>query len=103
MSVSTHPERLLIIGGDLPISSPRGDFRHRFAGRGRATPRGGYSPRARRRHQRHRYHNHMIPEDFVIVLSTAPDAGTAERLARSLVEESLAACVNRLPGIRSIL
>ena len=43
----------------------------------------------------------MIPEDFVIVMSTAPDAGTAERLARSLVEESLAACVNRLPGIRS--
>lgn len=43
----------------------------------------------------------MISEEFVIVLSTVPDAGTAERLARVLVEESLAACVNRLSGIRS--
>ena len=37
---------------------------------------------------------------FVIVLVTAPpEAG--ERLAASLVEERLAACVNRIPRIRS--
>ena len=33
---------------------------------------------------------------------TAPDAAQAERLARALVEEGLAACVNIVPGVRSI-
>ena len=33
---------------------------------------------------------------------TAPDAETAARVARALVEERLAACVNLVPGIRSI-
>ncbi len=37
-----------------------------------------------------------------IVLMTAPDRACAERLARSLVEESLAACVNLLPQVHSI-
>ena len=32
---------------------------------------------------------------------TAPDAATAERLARMLVDERLAACVQVVPGIRS--
>jgi periplasmic divalent cation tolerance protein len=36
-----------------------------------------------------------------VVLLTAPDAGSAERLARVLVEERLAACVNAVPGVRS--
>jgi periplasmic divalent cation tolerance protein len=36
-----------------------------------------------------------------VVLCTAPDAETAETLARTLVEERLAACVNVLPGVRS--
>jgi len=36
-----------------------------------------------------------------VVLLTAPDADTAERLARALVEERLAACVNAVPGVRS--
>jgi len=35
------------------------------------------------------------------VLTTAPDEGVAETLARTLVEERLAACVNVIPGIRS--
>ena len=37
----------------------------------------------------------------LLCLSTCPDAETAARIARTLVEERLAACVNRLPGIRS--
>ncbi len=42
------------------------------------------------------------PDLAVVVLSTAPDAGQAERLARSLVEERLAACVSRVPGMTSL-
>lgn len=42
-------------------------------------------------------------EDEVrVVLVTAPDAESAERLARALVEERLAACVNLVPGVRSV-
>jgi periplasmic divalent cation tolerance protein len=37
-----------------------------------------------------------------VVLVTAPDAETGARLARALVEERLAACVNVVPGVRSI-
>jgi len=42
------------------------------------------------------------PEDAVVVLLTAPDAGVGGGLARTLVEERLAACVNVVPGVRSI-
>ena len=38
----------------------------------------------------------------LLCLSTCPDAETAARIARTLVEERLAACVNRVPGIQSI-
>ena len=37
-----------------------------------------------------------------MVLSTFPDADTAARVARTLVEDQLVACVNLLPGVRSI-
>jgi len=40
--------------------------------------------------------------DFQIVLSTCPDEHTAERLAATLVEKDIAACVNIIPGIQSI-
>ena len=36
-----------------------------------------------------------------LILSTCPDAGTAQRLARALMEERLAACVSLLPGVVS--
>lgn len=36
-----------------------------------------------------------------LILSTCPDADTAQRLARTLVDERLAACVNLLPGVVS--
>jgi periplasmic divalent cation tolerance protein len=40
--------------------------------------------------------------ECVVVLITAPDADTAARIARTLVEEKLAACGNVLPQVRSI-
>ena len=40
--------------------------------------------------------------DALVVLCTCPDAEAAGRLAGGLVEHRLAACVNVLPGIRSI-
>jgi periplasmic divalent cation tolerance protein len=40
--------------------------------------------------------------DAIIVLVTAPTADKAAELARTLVEEELAACGNVVPGLRSI-
>ena len=37
-----------------------------------------------------------------VVLCTCPDLATAETLAKTLVEERLAACVNLLPGVTSV-
>lgn len=37
-----------------------------------------------------------------VVLITAPDEPEAVRMARALVDEGLAACVNLVPGVRSI-
>lgn len=42
------------------------------------------------------------PEEARVVLVTGPDAPTLERLGRTVVEEGLAACVNVLPGVRSV-
>jgi len=39
---------------------------------------------------------------FQIVLTTCPEAATAEHIGRALVEERLAACVNILPPMQSI-
>ena len=40
--------------------------------------------------------------DFVIVLTTLPAEGDAEKFAAQLVDERLAACVNILPSVRSV-
>ena len=39
---------------------------------------------------------------LILVLCTCPDGQVAEKIAEFLVTEKLAACVNILPGIRSI-
>jgi periplasmic divalent cation tolerance protein len=41
-------------------------------------------------------------EDLAVVMVTAPSPEVAESLARALVGEGLAACVNVVPGVRSI-
>jgi periplasmic divalent cation tolerance protein len=43
-----------------------------------------------------------LSTDVRVVLMTAPDGETGERLGRTLVEERLATCVNVLPGLASI-
>jgi periplasmic divalent cation tolerance protein len=42
------------------------------------------------------------PSDALIVFMTVPDAEAGAAIARVLVDEKLAACVNILPHIRSI-
>lgn len=37
----------------------------------------------------------------IVVLCTCPDDVVADRIAGAIVEERLAACVNRLPGVAS--
>lgn len=52
-----------------------------------------------------RYHARMAQETTAeprIVLITAPGVEPAEALARRMVDARLAACVNLLPGVRSI-
>ena len=38
----------------------------------------------------------------LLCFSTCPDAASAERIAEALVGERLAACVNLVPGLRSV-
>jgi periplasmic divalent cation tolerance protein len=40
--------------------------------------------------------------EFVVILVTVGSADEGDRLARALVEERLAACVNRVPTVQSI-
>jgi periplasmic divalent cation tolerance protein len=44
----------------------------------------------------------MPAVDALVVVSTFATADDAARVARAVVEERLAACVNLLPGVRSI-
>ena len=44
----------------------------------------------------------MANLQYQLVLTTSPDAQTAETIARTLVEEELAACVNVLPPMASV-
>ncbi|HEX5177103.1 MAG TPA: divalent-cation tolerance protein CutA [Chthoniobacteraceae bacterium] len=43
-----------------------------------------------------------MPEELLLVLSTWPDADTAHRASRILVEERLVACANIVPNVESI-
>ena len=41
-------------------------------------------------------------EQFILVMTNVPGLSVARVLGRQLVEQKLAACVNQLPGVRSI-
>lgn len=41
-------------------------------------------------------------DQFIVVMTNVPDDAVAMEMARQLVEQKLAACVNRLSGVRSI-
>jgi periplasmic divalent cation tolerance protein len=43
-----------------------------------------------------------VIDNVLIVLTNCPDAEVADRIARTLVEQKLAACVNRLPAVDSV-
>jgi periplasmic divalent cation tolerance protein len=44
----------------------------------------------------------VSPSELVLVLVTVPNDAVADRIAHALVAEKLAACVNVVPGVRSI-
>ena len=44
----------------------------------------------------------VMESEYCIVFNTCPDKISAETIARVLVDRKLAACVNMLPGLRSI-
>lgn len=39
--------------------------------------------------------------DYLVIFVTTPDVSAAEMIARSIVEEKFAACVNIVPGVKS--
>jgi periplasmic divalent cation tolerance protein len=43
-----------------------------------------------------------VIDNVLIVLTNCPDAEIADRIARTLVESGLAACVNQLPPVSSV-
>jgi periplasmic divalent cation tolerance protein len=44
----------------------------------------------------------MTANEYILVLCTCPSLNEADAVATALIEERLAACVNRLPGIKSL-
>ncbi len=43
-----------------------------------------------------------MTDSYMVVFNTCPDRATADAVAQALVELNLAACVNIVPGIRSV-
>jgi len=45
--------------------------------------------------------DHTVTDQTLVVLCACPNDDTARRIAETLVDEHLAACVNRMAGVRS--
>ncbi len=43
-----------------------------------------------------------MSQEYYIISNACPDLETAEAIANTLVDEELAACVNIIPGVRSV-
>ena len=43
-----------------------------------------------------------VSEKYLMIVTTCPDMPAAEKIADVLVEKSLAACVQIIPGIKSV-
>lgn len=43
-----------------------------------------------------------MSQEYYIIWNTCPDLETAEAIANTLVDDELAACVNIIPGVRSV-
>jgi periplasmic divalent cation tolerance protein len=43
-----------------------------------------------------------MADDFIVVLVTVPNDAIASSIAHAMVSEKLAACVNVIPGVRSV-
>jgi len=43
-----------------------------------------------------------MDKNAILIISSAPDTATSEKIANRLIEQDLAACVNIVPGMRSI-
>jgi periplasmic divalent cation tolerance protein len=93
-AVSTLPKRLLIIGIESYIA------------RGRGKKGGGLAVS----HRKTRYIAYVQPlgsaaasemTDVLLVLTTCPNAESAELIANTLVSERLAACVSQISGVLS--
>lgn len=69
---------------------------------GKSLKRNSPSTVPRRARSRSAFSKKFTPSHFLIVLTTAPDGSTARRLAKLLVRERLAACVNVVGGVQSI-
>jgi periplasmic divalent cation tolerance protein len=41
-------------------------------------------------------------EQCILVITNVPDASVAKSISHQLIEKRLAACINQLPGIRSV-
>lgn len=44
----------------------------------------------------------LIMHEFIVVFVTVGSSAEGERLARALIDERLAACVNRISGVQSV-
>src|SRR5262249_2393743 len=99
---STRPPHATIPANPwTPTSSAPRDHRAPPATSARSKPITSSSIRSRSRPRRSRRIGDNRAMSAIVVLCTCPEEAAAERIASALVEEGLAACVNRIGGVAS--